>query len=131
MQDENCGSNIVDGPRVMELISSLYSVEEDKESMTKAGPISEETRTLKEQTARGLINGDLGYKVRQNNVFCCPFCSEGKSRSTYVDVLVHAYDKTTKLGETMEEGVVHRVLVEYLMWSTDLKKYRSEVGLHH
>ena len=47
---------------------------------------------------------------------------------SYTDLIVHAHDMARD-HEKKEAKIVHRVLVEYLMWSKDLAKFREEIGI--
>jgi len=127
--DDISHDNKFDGKAILELISSLYEEEDDMIVSAEGVASDENIRHLKNQTTQGLINGADGCIVRENNEFPCPFCPDYLKICSYADLIVHAHD-IARDHEKKEANVVHRVLVEYLMWSRDLVKFREEIGIH-
>jgi hypothetical protein len=122
-------SNQATNKSVLELITDLYQEEDSKECQNDVEDLDPKMRKLNQETTQGLITGQVGYRVRSNNKFSCPFCTTEKKEGTYKEVLVHAHRVTTDSYSTQEERMRHRVLIEYLMWSTELVQERNTLGI--
>lgn len=71
----NCDNDKVHRQALLDLINRLYQEEDEKISDLEAHTGNdEETRKLKKETTRGLMDAGLRYKVRYNTHFSCPFC---------------------------------------------------------
>lgn len=73
------------------MVNNLYKEEDAAISTDDNSDMAKKLR-LRERTTTRLINGDVGYRVCENNGFSCPFCHGSLTKCSYLDLLVHAHD---------------------------------------
>lgn len=113
----------------MELITDLYDEEDWRAANNEEEAWEPNMKKLKQETTAGLIGGQVGFRVKINDKLSCPFCNTLKKEVTYRELLVHAHGLATNNGSNQEEKMLHRVLIEYLMWSTELVQERAAVDV--